>query len=314
MVWELKDHGTDVVVLDNLTTGFDWVLPGDVELVVGDVSDSGLVETLLRKHNVDAVIHFAGSVIVPESVENPLKYYNNNTIASLRLVEACVRHGIGHFVFSSTAAIYGDPEIVPVPESAQLMPLSPYGTSKLMTELMLRDVAAAHDFRYCALRYFNVAGADPQGRTGQSTANATHLIKIACEAALGKRESLTIFGDDYDTPDGTGIRDYIHVGDLVAAHLLALDYLVAGGASTAMNCGYGEGYSVLQVIDRVKAISGIDFPVHRAARRAGDSPMIVADSELLRNVLDWKPLHGNLDTIIGHALAWEQTLATRNRR
>ena len=313
MVWELKDHGRDVVVLDNLTTGFDWLLPGDVELAVGDVSDTGLVETLLRDHKVDAVVHFAGSIIVPESVENPLKYYANNTMASLSLIDACVRQGIRHFVFSSTAAVYGDPETVPVPETAPLQPVSPYGTSKLMTEMMLRDVAAAHDFHYCALRYFNVAGADPQGRSGQSTENATHLIKIACEAALGKRDSLTVYGDDYDTPDGTGVRDYIHVADLAAAHRLALDYLTAGGASAAMNCGYGKGFSVLQVIDRVKAVSGVDFPVHHTGRRAGDSHEIVARSELVRETLGWQPAHNDLDEIIAHALAWEKKLAVRNR-
>jgi UDP-glucose 4-epimerase len=314
MVWELIDRGADVVVLDNLTTGFDWLLPGHVELEVGDVADSAFVEALLRRHEVDAVIHFAGSIIVPESVENPLKYYANNTIGSLRLIEACVRQGVRDFVFSSTAAVYGDPEILPVPETAPLRPVSPYGTSKLMTELMLRDVAAAHDFRYCALRYFNVAGADPAGRTGQSTQNATHLIKIACEAALGKRDGVTVFGADYETPDGTGVRDYIHVKDLVTAHRLALDYLRAGGESRAMNCGYGQGFSVLQVIERVKAVSGVDFTVHMASRRAGDSHMIVADSAELRSVLDWQPAYGELDTIIAHALAWEQKLAIRNRQ
>ena len=313
MVWELRDHAKDVVVLDNMTTGFDWPLPGDVELIVGDVSDTALVEALLRDHDVDAVIHFAGSIIVPESVENPLKYYTNNTMASLKLIQACVRQGVRHFVFSSTAAVYGDPDSVPVAESAPLRPVSPYGTSKLMTEMMLRDVAAAHDLRYCALRYFNVAGADPRGRTGQSTANATPLIKIACEAALGKRAGLAVFGDDYDTPDGTGVRDYIHVADLAAAHRLAIEYLRAGGPSAAMNCGYGQGFSVLQVIDRVKAVSGVDFPVRHAGRRAGDSHEIVAASDLVRETLGWQPAYNDLDVIVGHALAWEKKLAMRNR-
>ena len=313
MVWELRDRGTPVVVLDNLTTGFDWLLPGDVELAVGDVADSPFVEALLGKHEVEAVIHFAGSIIVPESMENPLKYYSNNTAASLKLVEACVRQGIRNFVFSSTAAVYGEPGTVPVAESAPLKPVSPYGRSKLITEMMLRDAAAAHGLKYCALRYFNVAGADPQGRAGQSTQNATHLIKIACEAATGKRDGVTVFGNDYDTPDGTGVRDYIHVTDLAAAHRLALNYLADGGPSAEMNCGYGRGFSVLEVIDRVKAVSGVDFPVRHAERRAGDSAMIVARPDLARSELGWTPAYDDLDTIIGHALMWEEKLAKRNR-
>lgn len=314
MVWELSDAGDEVVVLDNLTTGFDWLLPGRVELVVGDVGDVALVDSLLRAHEIDAVVHFAGSIIVPESVDEPLKYYRNNTAASLTLIDACIRHGVHDFVFSSTAAVYGDPKTVPVAESAPLKPVSPYGRSKMMTELMLADAAVAHDFRFCALRYFNVAGADPGGRSGQSTAEATHLIKVACEAALGKCDGLTIFGDDYETPDGTGIRDYIHVTDLVAAHRLALDYLRGGGESRAMNCGYGRGFSVLEVVERVKAVSGVDFDVRRAGRRPGDSEAVIADPSQIRDTLDWQPGFDDLDTIVGHALAWEKNLAARNRR
>ncbi len=313
MVWHLKDRGADVVVLDNLTTGYDWLLPGDVELVVGDLFDNDCIARLFAAHDIDAVIHFAGSIIVPESVANPLKYYTNNTIASLNLIAACVRRNIRKFVFSSTAAVYGDPASCPVPESAPLVPLSPYGSSKLMTEQMLRDTAAAHDFRYCALRYFNVAGADPQARTGQATANATHLIKLCCEAAMGRRDRVTVFGTDYDTPDGTGVRDYIHVSDLVGAHALALDYLTAGGTSTVMNCGYGQGFSVLEVIDCVKSVSGVDFPVDHAERRPGDSPMVVAASERVRETLAWQPEYNDLETIVSHALAWEEKLRKRNR-
>ena len=289
MVWELTDSGDKVVVIDNLTTGFDWLLPGHAELVLGDVGDAELVDNLLRAHRIDAVIHFAGSIIVPESVDDPLKYYRNNTLASLTLIDACIRRGVRDFVFSSTAAVYGDPESVPVAEAAQLKPVSPYGRSKMMTELMLADTATAHDFRYCALRYFNVAGADPGGRSGQSTAEATHLIKVACEAALGKRDGLTIFGDDYGTPDGTAIRDYIHVTDLVAAHRLALDYLRSGGKSRAMNCGYGRGFSVQEVVERVKAVSGVDFDVRHAGRRPGDSEAVIADPSQIRGTLDWQP-------------------------
>jgi len=314
MVWDLNDRGQKVIVLDNLATGFDWLLPGDVELIVGEVADTALLDGLLREHGVDAVIHFAGSIIVPESVDNPLKYYRNNTAASLNLIDACVRNGVRDFVFSSTAAVYGDPERVPVPETATLSPVSPYGRSKLMTELMLADAAAAHEFSYCALRYFNVAGADPAGRSGQSTAEATHLVKVACEAALRKRDGVTVFGTDYDTPDGTGVRDYIHVTDLIAAHRLALDHLRSGGEGGPLNCGYGHGFSVLEVIERVKAVSGVDFNVKYADRRPGDSQTVIADSSRIGDALGWQPAHDDLDTIVGHALAWETKLAARNRR
>ncbi|WP_028481005.1 UDP-glucose 4-epimerase GalE [Pseudovibrio exalbescens] len=312
MTWLLKDAGEDVIVLDNLSTGFEWALPGDVRLVKGDVGDRAVLDELMKAHDIEGVIHFAGSIIVPESVSDPLKYYKNNTANSRELIEACVRHGVDKFIFSSTAAVYGDPETVPVAEDAPLKPLSPYGTSKLMTELMLNDVAAAHDFRYTALRYFNVAGADPKGRTGQSTKNATHLIKVACEAALGKRGHLGVFGTDFDTPDGTGVRDYIHVSDLVSAHYLALNRLREDGTSVVMNCGYGEGYSVRQVIEAVKAVSKVDFEVREEPRRAGDSPKVVAQNAKILTEIDWKPQYNQLDLIVEHALNWEKNLSKRN--
>ncbi len=312
MVWELLDHNRPAIVLDDLSTGFDWALPGTTELVHGDVADARLLDRVLDAGGIDAVIHFAGSVIVPESVADPLKYYRNNTAASRVLIDACVRHGVKKFIFSSTAAVYGDPGTVPVPEDAPLAPLSPYGTSKLMTEWMLRDVAAAHDFAYCALRYFNAAGADPQGRTGQSTRNATHLIKVACRAALGLTDGVAVHGRDYDTPDGTGVRDYIHVSDLVAAHRLALDYLHDGGASRVMNCGYGHGFSVMQVLDTVSAVAGTQFPISFAPRRPGDSPQVIAAADRVRAELGWAPRHDDLRQIIGHALAWERHLTRRN--
>jgi UDP-glucose 4-epimerase len=312
MAWELLDHGEAVRVVDNLSTGFDWLVPGQAQLVTGDIGEADLLETLFEDASIDAVIHFAGSIIVPESVSDPLKYYRNNTCNAQALIGACVRHGVKNFIFSSTAAVYGNPRIVPVPEDAPLAPISPYGRSKLMSEQILRDVAAAHDFRYAALRYFNVAGGDPAGRTGQSTANATHLIKVACEAALGKRDELVVFGSDYATPDGTGIRDYIHVSDLVTAHRLALDHLRAGGESAVLNCGYGHGASVLQVADAVRRVSGIDFSVRRADRRPGDAAEIVARADKARDLLGWMPRHDDLETIVGHALDWENHLMTRN--
>ncbi|MBA5776322.1 UDP-glucose 4-epimerase GalE [Stappia sp. F7233] len=312
MVWALHDAGEAVVVIDNLSTGFDWALPGDVPLVRGDIGDEALVARVLSEHGVDAVIHFAGSIIVPESVANPLKYYKNNTANSRSLIAACAAKGVDKFIFSSTAAVYGDPEIIPVPEDAPLKPVSPYGTSKLMTEMMLADVAAAHDFRYTALRYFNVAGADPRGRTGQSTAGATHLIKVAAEAALGKRAHLSVYGTDYPTEDGTAIRDYIHVADLVGAHALALERLRQGGDSAVMNCGYGHGYSVFEVIEAVRKVSGRPFETRMEARRPGDSVRIVADASRLRAELGWQPRHDDLTEIVTHALAWEEKLAKRN--
>jgi UDP-glucose 4-epimerase len=308
MVLELLNAGEDVVVLDNLSTGFRRAVPQEATLVVGDVGDQELVGSLIKRHGIDAIIHFAGSIVVPESVADPLGYYDNNTVKSRALIAAAVAGGVKNFIFSSTAAVYGNPEVTPVSEDAPLKPLSPYGTSKLMTELMLADVSRAHDFRYVALRYFNVAGADPKGRTGQSTPRATHLIKVACETALGKRSHMDVFGTDYATPDGTCIRDYIHVTDLVRAHMAALRYLRAGGQSDIFNCGYSAGYSVLQVIDAVKRVHGRDFKAIHAPRRPGDAEAIVASSAKIRAVLGWKPEFDDLDTIVGHALTWEQGL------
>jgi len=308
MVLELLDAGEDVVVLDNLSTGFRWAVPGEANFVEGDVGDHDLVSRLFLSNSIDAIIHFAGSVVVPESVANPLGYYLNNTCKSRSLIASAVEIKVPHFIFSSTAAVYGMPKENPVAEGVLLEPISPYGTSKLMTELMLRDTARAHDLRYMALRYFNVAGADPRGRGGQSTARATHLIKVACETALGERPYLEVFGIDYPTPDGTCIRDYIHVSDLVRAHLDALRYLRAGGKSEVLNCGYGSGFSVLDVIGSVKQVSQSDFAVRMGPRRAGDPAAIVAKADRISEVLGWKPRLNDLDTIVGHALAWEKRL------
>lgn len=308
MVLELLDQGWDVVVLDNLSTGFREAVAAPAKLVVGDIGDQDLVATVIKKYSVDAIVHFAGSIVVPDSVADPLGYYQNNTVNSRALIEVAVAAGVKKMIFSSTAAVYGNPAEVPVSETAPLAPMSPYGTSKLMTELMLKDVASAHDMRFVALRYFNVAGADPQGRSGQSTPRATHLIKVACEAATGKRSHMEIYGTDYPTEDGTCVRDYIHVSDLVRAHTAALDYLNAGGAPDIFNCGYSKGYSVADVIAAVKKISGVAFDVRKAARRAGDPAAIVAGSEKIRATLGWQPKHDNLDEIVSHALAWEQQL------
>ena len=305
MVLELLDSGESVVVLDNLSTGFRWAVPTNATLVEGDVGDQDLVRSIVRKHGVKAIIHFAGSIVVPESVADPLGYYHNNTVKSRALMEVAVEMGIEQFIFSSTAAVYGNPSEVPVSEDAELKPMSPYGSSKLMTEIMLAYVARAHNFRYVALRYFNVAGADPQGRNGQSTPNATHLIKVACEAALGKRPCIEVFGTDYPTEDGTCIRDYIHVTDLVRAHMAALRHLRDGGDSEIFNCGYSKGFSVLQVIDAVKRVSGADFEVRNAPRRAGDPAAIVAASDKIRVRLGWRPEFDKLETIAVQALAWE---------
>jgi UDP-glucose 4-epimerase len=311
MVHALVDAGERVVVLDNLTTGFDWAVAPDAPLIVGDTGDQTRVAALLAEHGVDAVIHFAASIVVPESVRDPLSYYQNNTVNSRALIETAIKHGVRHFIFSSTAAVYGNPEHIPVREDSPTVPTSPYGSSKLMTEIMLRDAAAAHDLRHVTLRYFNVAGADPFGRAGQSTRGATHLIKVAVEAALGGRPKVDVYGTDYPTPDGTCIRDYIHVSDLVAAHFDALAYLRAGGKQTTMNCGYGRGFSVLEVIETVKRVSGVDFRVEFAGRRAGDPARIVADSGLVRSTLGWQPKFDDLETIISHAIAWERNLLGR---
>ena len=308
MVLRLADAGETVVVLDNLTTGFDWAIDHRATLVEGNAGDMALVGKLIAEHGIEAIIHFAGSIVVPESVVDPLKYYANNTATSRNLIEAAARGGVRHFIFSSTAAVYGNPTQIPVQEEAALKPVSPYGTSKLMTEWMLADTAFAHDFNYVALRYFNVAGADPQGRTGQSTPRATHLIKVACETALGKRASMDVFGTDYPTRDGTCIRDYIHVTDLVAAHMAALRYLDGGGTSDVFNCGYSSGYSVLEVIEAVKRASGGPFPVNMGPRRPGDAEAIVAESSKIRRALGWEPKLADLDLIVTHALAWERSL------
>lgn len=312
LVWELIDAGERVVVLDRLSTGFDWAVAPEATLVVGDVADQPLVSGLIAEHGVDSIVHFAGSVVVPDSVSDPLGYYENNTCKSRALIETAIRSGVRHFIFSSTAAVYGAAGLEPVREDARLAPESPYGLSKLMTEWMLRDAAAAHDFAYTALRYFNVAGADPRGRTGQSTKGATHLIKVACETALGKRDGMAVFGTDYDTPDGTCMRDYIHVSDLAAAHRLALARLRAGGSSLVANCGYGHGYSVLEVIDSVRRMSGRDFAVEMGPRRPGDAVSVVADASRARQEFGWTPQHDDLDAIVADALRWEELLKGKN--
>lgn len=313
MVHALADAGESVVVLDNLVTGFDWAVAEGVPLIVGDTGDQPLVASIIAEHGIDSIIHFAASTVVPESVAEPLAYYRNNTVNSRALIETAVKGGVKHFIFSSTAAVYGNPERMPVAEDAPAMPMSPYGSSKLMTETMLRDAGHAHGLGYVILRYFNVAGADPQLRTGQSTRNATHLIKVATEAAVGLREKIEVFGTDYPTSDGTGIRDYIHVTDLARAHSDALRHLRAGGASLTLNCGYGHGFSVLEVIDTVKRVSGIDFRVEIGPRRPGDPAQVVAAADRARALLGWRPQLDDLATIVAHALAWQKKLVTRNR-
>jgi UDP-glucose 4-epimerase len=308
MVLELLDAGEDVFVLDNLSTGFRWAVPAEAKFVEGDVGDHALVRRLLRRNPIDAIIHFAGSIVVPESVADPLGYYLNNTCKSRSLLAVVVETKIPHFIFSSTAAVYGIAKVSPVTEDVELTPISPYGSSKLMTEIMLRDTAKAHPLRYVALRYFNVSGADPKGRSGQSTPHATHLIKVASQAALGERAYLEVFGTDYPTPDGTCLRDYIHVTDLVGAHLDALRYLRQGGKSEVLNCGYGRGFSVLDVISAVKRVAKTDFPVRMSARRAGDPAALIAGTERIHEVLGWEPKFNDLDTIVGHSLAWEKRL------
>jgi UDP-glucose 4-epimerase len=311
MVYELVDCGERAVVLDNLSTGFDWAVAEGVPLFVGDTGDQKLVTHIIREHKVEAIIHFAASIVVPDSVADPLGYYKNNTVNSRALLECAVRNGVRRFIFSSTAAVYGNPTQVPVTEEAPAAPISPYGSSKLMTEIMLRDAGRAHGLDYMILRFFNVAGADPHGRTGQSTKGATHLIKVAVEAALGLRPKLDVFGTDYPTPDGTCIRDYIHVSDLARAHSDALRHLRAGGSSLTVNCGYGHGFSVLDVIATVKRVSGVDFKVETGPRRPGDPAQIVADSDQARMALGWRPRFDDLATIVGHALAWERALMAR---
>jgi UDP-glucose 4-epimerase len=313
MVLALLEAGERVVVLDNLTTGFDWAVPEGVPLVIGETGDQPVVAALIADHGINAIIHFAASIVVPDSVSDPLSYYRNNTANSRALIECAVKGGVPHFIFSSTAAVYGNPERVPVREDDPTIPMSPYGSSKLMTEIMLRDAGAAYGLRHVILRYFNVAGADPLGRTGQSTKGATHLIKVAVETALGRRRKMDVFGTDYPTPDGTCVRDYIHVSDLVRAHSDALAYLRGGGAAATLNCGYGRGFSVREVIETVKRVSGADFKVELAGRRPGDPAQIVAASDRIRSTLQWQPHFDDLDTIVTHALAWDRKLAARNR-
>jgi UDP-glucose 4-epimerase len=311
MVLGLIDAGEQVVVVDNLSTGFAWAVPDGAKLVVGDFGDSELISGLIKQHEVEAIAHFAAKIIVPESVSDPLGYYRNNTAKALNLIECAVEGGVKNFIFSSTAAVYGETSAEPVGEEAPLAPISPYGRSKLMVEWMLEDSSRAYNFRYVALRYFNVAGADPQGRLGQSTPNATHLIKRGVQTALGRYPSLDIFGEDYPTPDGTCVRDYIQVTDLIDAHLASLRYLSAGGASLVCNCGYGHGASVKEVIEVVKRVSGVDFPVNRAPRRPGDPAAIVARATRVREVLGWRPQRDDLDAIVRQALEWERRLHNR---
>ena len=313
MVLALLDAGEEVVVVDNLSTGFDWALPPEARLYVGDMGDEDLVGRVLREHRVDAIAHFAAKIVVPDSVADPLGYYLNNTVKSRALIEAAVRGGVERFIFSSTAAVYGDVDTKPVGEDRAPGPVSPYGRSKLMTEWMLADAGRAHGLRHVILRYFNVAGADPGGRSGQSSANATHLIKVAAQTALGKRSHLDIFGTDYPTPDGSCVRDYIQVTDLATAHMDALGHLRGGGESLTLNCGYGRGYSVLEVVDVVRRVSGVNFEVRLSPRRPGDPAAIVAKADRIRDKLRWTPRHDDLAAIVDQALRWEKALETRNQ-
>ncbi len=309
MVLALCDAQQNVVVLDNMSTGVRANVDSRAAFVEGDIADEALIARVLDEHKVDVVVHFAGSIIVPDSVADPLEYYCNNTAKTRDLLAACIKADIKNFIFSSTAAVYGIPQENPVFEDAPLNPISPYGSSKLMTEWMLRDTSFAHDFRYVALRYFNVAGADPQGRSGQSTPKATHLIKVAAEVATGQRAYMEIYGRDYDTPDGTCIRDYIHVNDLIDAHVRALDYLREGGKSVQLNCGYGQGYSVLDVVLAVERANGQGFDVRDSDRRAGDPPALIAGAQKIKSVLGWQPKYADIDTIVAHAFKWEQKIA-----
>ena len=313
MVLALVDAGETALVLDDLSTGFKEAVHPKATLVVGDVSDEKLVASIIKENKIDAVIHFAAKIVVPDSVADPLGYYLANTVKTRALLAAVTSAGVKHFVFSSTAAVYGNPEENPVGEEAKLSPMSPYGTSKLISEWMLRDISAAYDFHYVALRYFNVAGADPEGRAGQSTKGATHLIKVACETAAGERNRMSVFGTDYPTSDGTCVRDYIHVSDLVSAHLAALKHLRADGENLVLNCGYGRGYSVLEVIETVKRVSHKDFPVEMSPRRPGDPAAIVARADKIRAKLGWQPKLDDLSKIVTHALAWETKLKNRTR-
>ncbi len=313
VVKQLLNQGRKVVVLDDLSTGFRQSVLG-AELIVGSTGDAALVNNALTKHEIGSVMHFAAHTIVPESVSNPLKYYKNNTCSSRTLLNCCADHGIEHFIFSSTAAVYGMPSGGLAREDSPLNPINPYGTSKLMTEWMLRDLSAATSLRHVVLRYFNVAGCDTDGLIGQSTRHATLLTKVACEAAVGKREKVLIFGTDYDTHDGTGVRDYIHVEDLADAHLKALTYLENGGDSSTFNCGYGHGYSVREVLKMVEKVNGAPLNIEEMPRRAGDPPQLIADASRIRATLGWTPVHDNLETIVTTALNWEKRLLTDDFR
>lgn len=311
-VLALMDAGWPVAVIDNLVTGFRWAVPEGVPFYEGDIADDALLSRIFREQKIRAVMHFAGSVVVPESVSDPLKYYHNNTAKSRNLIAACVEAGVPHFIFSSTAATYGEPEVSPVSEDCPLRPINPYGMSKLMTEIMLQDTGRAHPLNYCALRYFNVAGADPQGRSGQSTIGATHLIKVAVEAAIGKRAGVSVSGTDFDTPDGTGMRDYIHVSDLAAAHVLALEELIAQpNHSMVMNCGYGRGFSVLEVLDAVDRLTNSKIERRMEPRRAGDPASLIADNTRILATLPWLPQYASFERIVSDALAWEIRIAGR---
>ncbi|MDE1173270.1 MAG: UDP-glucose 4-epimerase GalE [Parvibaculaceae bacterium] len=313
MVLNLADAGEEVAVIDNLSTGFQWAVHPSAHLYQGDIADEALLDKVIRDHRVTSIIHFAGSIVVPESLADPLKYYFNNTANSRTLIERAVKGGVENFIFSSTAAVYGMPDADMVDEDAVLKPISPYGTSKLMTEWMLRDTAHAHGLKYAALRYFNVAGADARGRTGQSTASATHLIKVASQAALGLRSHIEVYGQDYPTRDGTCIRDYIHVADLANAHSAALAHLRTGGESFVANCGYGKGFSVNEVLASVERVSGKSFDIRHGSRRPGDPARLVSNPARLKSLVDWKPAYEDLDTIVAHALAWEDRLTRTHR-
>jgi UDP-glucose 4-epimerase len=306
MTYALIDRGESVVVLDNLSTGIRGLVSESAKFVQGDAGDIELVMRAIDEFNIDAVVHFAGSIVVPESVAEPLKYYANNVAVSRALAQACVDKGVRHFIFSSTAAVYGMGDGAPVAEDAPKAPINPYGRSKLMTEWMLQDAANAYDFRFMALRYFNVAGADAKLRTGQSTPRATHLIKRACQVALKRLPHLEIFGTDYPTPDGTGVRDFIHVEDLITAHLLALDALRAGATPSIYNCGYGRGYSVRQIVEAIERLTGQALSVRESPRRAGDPALLIANSAQLRRDLQWQPAHDDLDKIVRSAFEWER--------
>ena len=308
-VLALRDAGWPVAVIDNLSTGFRFAIPDGVPLYEGDIADAGLIARIIAEQDVGAIMHFAGSIVVPESVSDPLKYYENNTVKSRALIAAAVAGGVKHFIFSSTAAVYGIPDVPAVSEDTPQRPINPYGWSKLMTEQMLADVTAAHPINAGVLRYFNVAGADPAARSGQSTAGATHLIKVAIEAALGKRDHVSVYGTDYPTPDGTGVRDYIHVSDLAAAHVQTLEALMADPArSLTMNCGYGRGFSVTEVLDAVDRVTNRKLDRRLEPRRPGDADSLISNPARIKQTLGWQPAHADLDTIIAHALAWERKL------